>query len=170
VEIKQVDLKDIVLEVLGFMEKEAEYRSIHLDVHFDEEVPEIESDPGQLQQIFLNLISNAFAAVKEDGRLEVTGRMAGEEWVEIRFTDDGYGIPEEDLERIFEPFYSTKTSKGGTGLGLSITYRLVQELGGSIRVNSRVGIGTTFTVRLPAHVNRQPEEATGRKDNGVGGL
>ncbi|MEJ2587638.1 MAG: ATP-binding protein [Deltaproteobacteria bacterium] len=169
-EIKQVDLKQIVQEVLGFMEKEAEYRSIHLDVHFDEDVPEIESDPGQLQQIFLNLISNAFAAVQEEGRLDVTGRMVGKKCVEILFTDDGYGIPEEDLERIFEPFYSTKTSKGGTGLGLSITYRLIQELGGTIGVNSRVGIGTTFTVRLPVHATRWPGEVKGCEQEGMGGL
>ncbi len=163
VEIKRVDLKNIVLEVLGFMEKEAEYRSIKIDVRFDEEVPEIQSDPGQLQQIFLNLISNAFAAVEEGGRFEVAGRVAEKKWVEIRFTDDGYGIPEADLERIFEPFYSTKTGKGGTGLGLSITYRLVQELGGSIRVNSRLGIGTTFTVRLPIHTNPPFESSDGHE-------
>jgi signal transduction histidine kinase len=72
------------------------------------------------------------------------------DFVVVTFEDDGCGIPEEDLSRIFEPFYSTKTGQGGTGLGLSITYGLVQEIGGHIRVKSRVGRGTRFKVFIPA--------------------
>jgi two-component system NtrC family sensor kinase len=163
-EIKPVDLKELILEVLGFVEKETEYRSIDLLTRFDENLPLIESDSGRLQEIFLNLISNALAAVEDGGHLEVAARVANPEWVEIRFSDDGYGIPEGDLDRVFEPFFSTKAGKGGTGLGLSITYGLVQELGGRIRVESKVGEGTTFTVTLPLNPPRRQDKETAHDD------
>jgi two-component system NtrC family sensor kinase len=91
-------------------------------------------------------------------------KTAGIWRVEIRFSDDGYGIPEGDLDRVFEPFFSTKTGKGGTGLGLSITYGLVQELGGRIRVESKVGEGTTFTVTLPLNPPRRQHKETAHEE------
>jgi signal transduction histidine kinase len=109
----------------------------------------MESDPGRLQEIFLNLITNAFAALKDCGRLAITASMDDDKTVRIDVSDNGHGIRKEDLDRVFEPFFSTKIGSGGTGLGLSITYGLIQELGGSIKVTSEEGIGTTFTIRLP---------------------
>jgi signal transduction histidine kinase len=87
--------------------------------------------------------------VKDGGKLEIVLENHGQDEVVIHFADDGHGIPEGDLERIYEPFFSTKHGKGGTGLGLSITYGLVRELGGKLNVKSTVGEGTTFTVILP---------------------
>ncbi len=78
--------------------------------------------------------------------------------VEIAIIDSGCGIPESDIERIFEPFFSTKTGKGGTGLGLSITYRLIWEMGGRIEVESHVGKGTVFTVILPIEQKRLEQD------------
>ena len=144
-----VNLKETIQEVLGFLSKEAEYRSLHISVQVDDDVPQITSDRGRLQEIFLNVINNSFAAMQDGGHLEVAVKRVKEDSVAVTITDDGCGIPRADLERVFEPFFSTRTGKGGTGLGLSITSGLVQELGGDIRVESEVGKGTSFTVLLP---------------------
>jgi signal transduction histidine kinase len=139
----------VIHEVLGFLGKEAEYRSITLSVDAPGDLPDIESDRGRLQEIFLNLINNSFAAMNDGGRLAITVRRAETDFIAATVSDTGCGISKPDLKRIFEPFFSTKTGKGGTGLGLSITYGLIQELGGSVSVQSEVGKGTEFTVRLP---------------------
>ncbi len=146
--IQKIDLKAIIGDVLGFLNKEAEYRSISVIVNIDD-IPQFESDRGKLQQIFLNLVTNAFAAMNDGGKLEITVNRRNQDSVAVAFTDNGCGIPESDLKRIFEPFFTTKAKTGGTGLGLSIIYGLIRELGGKIFVKSEVGKGTTFTVILP---------------------
>jgi len=146
---ESINLKETIQEVLAFLGKEAEYRSFHISVHVDDTVPLIASDRGRLQEIFLNVINNSFAAMKDGGHLDVTVKRHTQDMVSVTIRDDGCGIPKADLERVFEPFFSTKAGKGGTGLGLSITSGLVQELGGEIRVESEVGQGTAFTVLLP---------------------
>jgi signal transduction histidine kinase len=148
-QIQSLKLGEVIEEVLGFLQKEAEYRSIAVSVAVTEETPPVECDRGKLQQILLNVINNAFAAMNDGGRLEVAVKPADTDHVSITIKDDGSGIPEVDLPRIFEPFFSTKMKQGGTGLGLSITYGLVKEIGGEISVASSVGKGTTFTVLLP---------------------
>jgi len=147
--IEKINLEQLVREVISFVEKEAELRSIRINIAADPQTPAIESDRGKLQQIFLNIINNAFAAMEDGGRLDIQVRPAAKSTVEIRICDDGCGIPAEDLHRIFEPFFSTKTGQGGTGLGLSITYNLTHEIGGDIQVTSEVGKGTCFVVSLP---------------------
>jgi signal transduction histidine kinase len=147
--IEPVHLGETVNEVLSFLKKEAEYRSLDITVEVPADIPEIETDRGKIEQIFLNIINNAFAAMCDGGRLSITASRAGADAVEVRFQDDGCGIPKEDLQRIFEPFYSTKTGQGGTGLGLSITYNLTHEIGGRIAVDSEIGQGTSFTITLP---------------------
>jgi signal transduction histidine kinase len=149
VQKEEIDLPKLVHEVLGFLEKEAEYRDIQIDVQVDEDFPTIISDRGQLQQIFLNIINNAFAAVDDGGHIQIEMKKLDENRVRISIADDGCGIPPENLKRIFEPFFSTKKKKGGTGLGLSITYGLVKKLGGEIEVQSQVGKGSKFTIILP---------------------
>ena len=149
VNIIKVNIEAIIEDVLGFLTKEAEYRSIQVTVKVDENIPEIETDRGKMQQVFLNLINNAFAAMQDGGSLDIRVRRRVQNKITITVTDDGSGIPEADLKRIYEPFFSTKTKKGGTGLGLSITYGLVQELGGTMDVQSVVGVGTQFIINLP---------------------
>jgi two-component system, NtrC family, sensor kinase len=158
VSIQTIHLEEVVREVLGFVGKEAEYRSIEVSVEIEDEIPAFESDRGKLQQIFLNITNNALAAVADGGRLVITLRRVNEETVSISFTDNGRGIPAEDLKRVFEPFFTTKASQGGTGLGLSITYGLVQELGGTIQVESTVGQGTRFTITLPLKYEKRNRE------------
>jgi signal transduction histidine kinase len=160
VSVQKVNLKGIIQDVLGFQTKEAEYRSIDITVDIPDDIPEFTSDRGKLQQIFLNLVNNAFSAMRDGGNLVITARLlADAHQVRISVKDDGCGIPETDLKRIFEPFFTTKTSIGGTGLGLSITYGLVRELGGDIEVVSTEGTGTTFTVTLPLEFNGKKGES-----------
>jgi len=158
--IQTLDLKTIILEVLGFMGKEAEYRSISVSVNVPDDIPKIKSDRGKLQEIFLNLINNAFAALNDGGHLDIAVQNAGDSFVSLTFADNGCGIADADIKRIFEPFFSTKTQKGGTGLGLSITYGLVKKIGGRIDVQSQVGKGTTFTVLLPIISEKKEGENT----------
>lgn len=143
-----IDLDGLLVEVLGFLEKEATYRNITVDFAFPDTPPRIVSDRGQLQQVFLNIINNAFAAVDDHGRIEIGIRDTGSDAVAVWIADDGVGIAEEHLPHIFDPFFTTKKG-AGTGLGLSITYGIVQKLGGDIAVQSKVGEGTRFTVTLP---------------------
>jgi len=145
---ERIDLSTLITDVLEFQKTEASHRSIQLDVDTVGEVPPIESDRGQLQQVFLNLISNAYAAVQDGGFIKIDIRQLSPSEVAVSVTDNGSGIPESDLQNIFEPFFSTKGA-AGTGLGLSITRDLVEKLGGLIEVTSQVGKGTTFTVNLP---------------------
>jgi signal transduction histidine kinase len=159
VDIRPVKFKELIEEVLGFLGKEAEYRSIKVDVEV-REIATIESDRGKLQQILLNLVNNAFAAMADGGHLAIKVYQESAKFISVEVADNGCGIPEVDLKRIFEPFFSTKKTKGGTGLGLSITYGLVREIGGDIRVESTVGKGTTFTVMLPLEAKQRKRSDT----------
>jgi len=154
VSLETINLELIIREVLGFLEKEASYRNISIHYHIPEGFPSIQSDRGQLQQVFLNIINNAFAAMKEGGKIDISMREEKDlDAVAVTIKDNGHGISKEDLPRIFEPFFTTK-KEGGVGLGLSITYGIVEKLGGRISVESTVGQGTEFTVILPAKKTR----------------
>jgi signal transduction histidine kinase len=138
----------LIKDVLAFLETEATYRDILVDVVIDKALPTIRSDEGQLQQLFLNIINNAFDAMRKGGHLEIQVLEKPPDRVVVTIKDDGAGIPEKDLERIFEPFFSRNKAKG-TGLGLSISYGIVKKLGGSIAVESKEGQGTIFLITLP---------------------
>jgi signal transduction histidine kinase len=155
--IETIHLEPVIREVLSFLEKEAEYANIQIHVEADPDTPAIESDRGKLQQIFLNIINNAFAAMNNGGRLDIRVWSDAAERVKVKISDNGCGISQEDQRNIFEPFFSTKTSQGGTGLGLSITYNLTREIGGDIEVRSQIDQGTSFTVSLPLNHNHPPE-------------
>jgi signal transduction histidine kinase len=151
---EKIALSEVVDEVLGFLGKEADHRNVTIVRDFAQDLSTIICDRGQLQQILLNIINNAFSAVSDGGRIEINVRRTkpGEQAVGIR--DDGPGIAAENLPHIFEPFFSTK-GQFGTGLGLSITYGLVQKLGGRIEVESAPGAGACFTVFLPEQGRRE---------------
>ena len=99
----------------------------------------------------MNLVSNAIDAIGKDGTIEIKSRKSGPV-IQIKVSDTGSGIPEEMQKRIFDPFFTTKQPGKGVGLGLWITHNIVEKMGGSITLKSRVGQGTTFTVRIPAMV------------------
>jgi signal transduction histidine kinase len=124
-------------------------RKIDVDKRLGD-VPSITCSPSQVNQVLLNIITNAAQAIeKPRGRIIVETRRDGSDHVAVDITDDGKGIPPESLTRIFDPFYTTKAPGQGTGLGLSIAYKIVAQHGGRIDVRSEVDVGTTFTVRLP---------------------
>ncbi len=157
VSVQQINLKNLVHEVISFLTKEAEYRSIDVIVDIKEDIPDFESDRGKLQQILLNIINNAFASMKTGGSVTIRAMTMADARVQIEITDTGCGISQENLRFIFEPFFSTKTEVGGTGLGLSITYSLAKELGGRIEVESTVGKGTTFMINLPMKLEKKEQ-------------
>jgi signal transduction histidine kinase len=148
-----IDLELLLKEVVGFLEKEASLRNIEINFNIADELPSIASDRGQLQQVFLNILTNAYYAVREGGKIDIHANQVSKYDLEISIADTGVGISEENLEHIFEPFYTTK-GKYGTGLGLSITYGIVQKLGGNISVKSKLGEGTQFSVHLPIKLNK----------------
>lgn len=153
-------LGDVIRESLEFVEHSLQNRGITLKLDLPEDLPPIVSDRGQLQQVFLNILGNGMDALecrKKDAVLEISCRKAGNDAVEAIIHDNGQGMPEEVLNHIFEPFYSTKREKG-TGLGMFITYGIIRRLGGRIEVQSRVNEGTTFTITLPVESRRNEVE------------
>jgi len=148
VEIENLDLNELLVEVLGFLEKEALYRNIDIGLELAKDLPRIDSDRGQLQQVFLNILNNAMAAVEDEGRIFITTWEKDADTVAVSFQDNGCGMSEKTCRLIFEPFFTTK-KEHGTGLGLSITYGIVKKLGGDIEVKSKENEGTTFTILLP---------------------
>jgi two-component system, NtrC family, sensor kinase len=156
VQIEVLDLNSVIQETAGFLEKEALYKNVELRMVLAKDLPSIDSDRGQLQQVFLNILNNAFAAVDEGGQVHVTTFMKDPDTLGVTIQDNGTGMPEETIKHIFDPFFTTKKTKG-TGLGLSITYGIVKKLGGEIEVQSKPAVGSRFTVYLP----RAPREQQG---------
>jgi signal transduction histidine kinase len=113
-------------------------------------LPLVKCLASQLNQVFMNLIVNASHAIKESGIISIRTGCEGD-WVWIEVGDNGAGIPAENLTRIFEPFFTTKPIGKGTGLGLSLSYNIIAKHGGSIEVESEIGRGTRFTIRLPVN-------------------
>lgn len=145
---ENIDLKLLIEEVIGFQKTDIEHKNINVKLNIPADLPAIESDKGQLQQVFLNIINNAFAAIDVGGIININVERYGVDKVAVIIIDNGVGITEENIKNIFEPFYSTK-GEFGTGLGLSITNDIVQKLGGKIEVKSEHGQGSSFSVILP---------------------
>ncbi len=149
-----VDVNGLIEETLGFTSRELSSRGIELKMELADGALEVVGDPRQLQQVFANIILNARKAMQSGGRLSVTSSRversdSGGEAVAISFGDTGCGISDENLVRVFEPFFTTSEVGQGSGLGLSVSYGIVKDHGGEINVESRVGVGSTFTVLLP---------------------
>jgi PAS domain S-box-containing protein len=139
-------LNDVARDTLALLRPELENRGIEVREHYARQLPDARIDPLQIKQALVNLIKNAMQAMTRGGVLTVqTDRTADE--VSVSVIDTGGGIPQEQINRIFEPFYTTK--KKGTGLGLMIVQRIVRAHGGKIDLESRVGQGTLFRIRLP---------------------
>lgn len=150
--VETIQLNAFIIEVVDLMEREAKASGIKFTTALDPELPAMISDPSQVQQLFLNLITNAIDAQdgKPYGRIDIaTSVAAGGQGVRLSISDTGCGIPREHLEKIFDPFFTTKPVGKGTGLGLSICYSIIQRLGGRIAVQSDPGRGTRFDIDLP---------------------
>ncbi len=151
-QIRLAPLNEVVAKTLELLRPELDNRGLHVKARLARELPLTPIDPTQIQQVLVNLIKNAMQAMTRDGTLTLqTGEGSDGVWVSI--ADTGGGIPQEQLNRIFEPFYTTK--KKGSGLGLMIVQRIVRAHGGRIELESQVGRGTTFRIWLPLH-ERKP--------------
>ena len=145
-QMRQASLNEVVAGTLELLRPELENRGQKVDTVLAPPLPQAPLDPAQIKQVLVNLIKNAMQAMGSAGVLIIRTGVVGEEvWVSI--SDTGGGIPHEQLNRIFEPFYTTK--KKGSGLGLMIVQRIVRAHGGRIELDSRVGEGTTFKIWLP---------------------
>ena len=143
-----VNVNEVLEEAYSFVEKEASFKEVEIRHSLDLDAPMIRSDRAQLQQVFLNLMTNALDAVEPKGVITITTR--GEDTkVEVEIADNGCGIAPEIQDRIFDPFFTTKQPGEGTGLGLSISHSLMQQLGGTINFETTAGQGTSFRLTLP---------------------
>jgi C4-dicarboxylate-specific signal transduction histidine kinase len=145
-----VSLRQVIEGALSLMQEQLRLREIEVTVDLGPEEPVVVGNPIQLEQVFINLLTNARDAVAESPRktIRISGSL-NPEGVEVAFTDTGEGIPPGVERRIFDPFFTTKDVGKGTGLGLSITYGIIKEHGGTISVVSSPGEGATFLMRLP---------------------
>jgi two-component system, NtrC family, sensor kinase len=147
---EKINVNNLLDETTGFLENEAKYVGIRVEKKYEDDVPVIVSDLSQIQQVVLNILNNAIDAIGTNGIITVSTRyLKKSEEIEIGVADTGKGIPESELARIFDPFYTTKEVGKGTGLGLSISYSIIEKLGGHISVESKLGKGTVFTILLP---------------------
>jgi two-component system NtrC family sensor kinase len=144
------DINDILQEALRLTENQALVNNVDIIREFDEDLPEIMVDKGQIQQVFVNILVNAIDAMPDGGTLCVSSTLTEDgRFIAVRFGDTGCGIARENIGRVFDPFFTTKDASKGTGLGLAVSYGIVTRHNGSIEVESEVGEGSTFTVRLP---------------------
>ncbi len=163
VEFQELDINQVLEETLTFIDHQLMMNQITLRKTIDRNIAKTQGNPGQLQQVFTNIIINAMHASKPGSEIAIAtrflpplGEFAGA--VEITVADQGTGISEENLKKIFEPFFTTKEVGKGTGLGLSVSYGIIKEHGGEIRVKSKIGQGSIFTIILPLEKKGIPVE------------
>lgn len=143
-------VNSIMRDCISFVENQALFHNIRLVRDFQEDFPMIVIDPSQIERVFINIIVNAAEAMDGNGQLKLSTRYNSQtEFVEVEFSDTGCGIDEKHIDKIFDPFFTTKDVGHGTGLGLAISYGIVKAHKGTLIVESEVGKGTTFIVRLP---------------------
>jgi PAS domain S-box-containing protein len=151
--LHEVDLSSLIEHIMALMQFEAEERKIRLEQALEEPLPSVLGDETAISQVLVNVVVNAFHAMPNGGicRVAAEARHAnGTHWLVVSVKDTGIGIKKEDLARVFEPFYTTKSS--GTGLGLAIAYRIMEDHGGTIQISSTPGIGTTAMLTFPVTV------------------
>jgi len=155
----RIDMNDIISRCVKLIDQQLIFHNIQIKLSLDPHLPQIFGDPGELQQVFTNLLLNAADAIKGVGRITITSRADPErDGVIITFADTGSGIPPELRDKIFDPFFTTKPPGKGTGLGLSIVYGVIQRHGGTIEVESPHGGGTEFIIRLPLDSQENQEQ------------
>ncbi|NWF91803.1 MAG: PAS domain S-box protein [Syntrophaceae bacterium] len=155
--MEPTDINRAITDGLFFLENQALFHNIRIIKQLDPFLPFVRGNAGQIKQVFMNIIVNAGEAMHGNGTLTITTTPSPDrKMVFVEFTDTGEGIAEENLTRIFDPFFTTKDVGKGTGLGLSTSYGIVESHGGKIRVKSKVGEGTTFTIELPVYPETQP--------------
>ncbi|MDO8943759.1 MAG: ATP-binding protein, partial [Desulfobacterales bacterium] len=146
--LEDVDVNQTINQTIDILESFARANTIDIQTDLMDSVPIIAGDQAQLQQVILNLISNAIDAIGKDGTVSVKSRADDSE-IRVIITDTGPGIPENMQKKIFDPFFTTKSAGKGTGLGLWISFTIIEKLGGRLALRSQAGQGAEFTVTLP---------------------
>lgn len=144
--MKAEDLNGLIHELMEFVKYELEQNDIEYVIDASDQIPKIDMDKKYLKQALLNIIKNAIAAMPDGGELKISTYIKGD-MVHIDIQDNGVGISEENMTKIFEPYFTTKDF--GSGLGLTVVYKVIREHGGEISLDSQEGKGTTFTISLP---------------------
>jgi signal transduction histidine kinase len=142
------DINQVVRDSMALTRKQAAFKDVAFEAVLSEPLPLVDIDKDQIQQCLINLAINGIDATDAGGKIRFASRLVPEKQeVEITVSDTGGGIPEQALDRIFDPFFTSKET--GTGLGLAITHGIIEQHDGSIDVESKVGEGTTFRIHLP---------------------
>jgi hypothetical protein len=152
-----VDTNELLKKTMFFVSQHPEARNVHQTKEFTRNLPPVWVDGKQLQQVFFNIILNAIQAMKDGGELLLQTDLVekpGSHFVQVMISDSGPGIKPEDFEKIFAPFFTTKTQ--GTGLGLAICRQLVEQQGGTVEISSQVGEGTQVVIVLPVSNEATP--------------
>ena len=171
-EFTAMDLNDAVLSVMAITRQQLLNQAIELELKLNEELPRVLGDKNQIEQVLLNFISNARDAMLESPQKVLTiqtGLNQRGNQVELRVSDTGVGMTPEEIEQIFNPFFTTKDADKGTGLGLSISYRIVEAHQGRIKVKSQLNKGTTFILRLPVYLEGQARTGIKQEPRGNNG-
>jgi two-component system NtrC family sensor kinase len=158
-----ISINDLIESTISMVKNQAKFHNVKISLELKDDLPKVFVDPNQIQQVFINMLTNAADAMDNRGVVAVatrTEKMEGLEFVEVEFADTGHGIIPDHMGRIFEPFFTTKPVGMGTGLGLPVSYGIIKKHGGEILAKSAVGKGTSFRIMLPVAA---PEE-TGRED------
>jgi len=153
-ELQPIDLTAYLPKVGAMVENKASVHGVHMECYVDPSVPVIEADPGQMQQVMINLLNNAIYAVVDrhgasGGEISIHAKAGKDGSAVIRVQDNGSGMSKETMEKIFIPFFTTKAPGQGTGMGLSVCYSIIDSLGGELTVESQKGEGTVFTITVP---------------------
>jgi two-component system NtrC family sensor kinase len=167
---KEWDIHTLIERTLTLVEKQAPFQNITIVKEFKTSIPMLFIDGDQIQQVFMNILLNAADAMAEGGKLTIRTDLK-DGVAEVSFTDTGSGIPKEHLSKLFDPFFTTKQTGKGTGLGLAISYGIVQSHNGDIQVDSEMGKGSTFRIKIPvdgknAGIKRPGDGENVRRRNG----
>jgi CheY-like chemotaxis protein len=165
-ERRAVSLNQIVVQAMELQRFSLEAEKIRVEVDLDPDLPAVHGDPGQLQQVLMNLLGNSRQAIEQQGRggtIRLRTRRIGEQRMMLEVEDDGPGVPQAILARIFDPFFTTKPAGVGTGLGLAIVLSVVREHGGRVQVLNPPGGGAVFQVELPASPERAQQRTSGSR-------
>ena len=164
--VSEVSLAELAEEAIRLIDHELHNRDIKIVRQIQPALGRIQSDPYQLRQVVMNLLTNAMHAVKSGGSITIAIEDLGDSQM-ITVSDTGQGIPRENLDKIFEPFFSTKKPGEGTGLGLFVSRGIVEKLGGTIEVESEIGRGASFSIRLPKNLKIAVENHQGGDQNWI---
>lgn len=148
---ENADIHAVIMDAVHFVRHHGNPDAIQIETDFAPELPHIRMDEKKIKQVLINLLTNAIHAVEGEGRIRIMTHLPPSgETIAVSVADTGKGISKENLTRIFDPFFTTKPTGKGTGLGLSVSYGIIKGHGGQIQVESQVGVGSTFTLSLPA--------------------